>query len=143
MVPLWLSRGLRPCSLRIWHWFFDPTFGRSCVVYRCATLWVYEIPWGIGYDSCRSQRELPEYTKITTPHCPEKSFTFMWSKILFFFLWLEKGTLVRSKIEPYITVIQLVKGYQNHHLMTLHDLPFVKKWVVDKSIFQILGIFRV
>ncbi len=31
------------------------------------TLWVYEIPYDIGYDPCRSQRELPEYTKIT-PH---------------------------------------------------------------------------
>jgi hypothetical protein len=31
-------------------------------------------------DSCRSRRELPEYTKIT-PCCSEKSATFMGSKI--------------------------------------------------------------
>jgi hypothetical protein len=55
-----------------------------------ATFWVYEIPWDIGYDSCRSRRELQEYTKIT-PHCSEKSATFMGSKIVFFFLQ-QKGT---------------------------------------------------
>jgi hypothetical protein len=48
------------------------------------TFWVYEIPYDIGYDSFRSQRELPEYTKIT-PHCSEKSATFMESKIFSFF----------------------------------------------------------
>ncbi len=55
-----------------------------------ATFWVYEIPYDIGYDSCRSQRELPEYIKITS-HCPEKSATFMGSKIVCFFLH-QKGT---------------------------------------------------
>ncbi len=28
-----------------------------------ATLWVYRVPSDIGYDSCRSRRELPEYIK--------------------------------------------------------------------------------
>jgi hypothetical protein len=52
--------------------------------YRGDILWVYEIPYDIGYDSCRSRQELPEYTKIV-PHCSEKSATFMGSKIVFFF----------------------------------------------------------
>jgi hypothetical protein len=34
--------------------------------------------------------KLPEYTKIT-PHCPDKSRTFMDSKIVFFFFH-QKGT---------------------------------------------------
>jgi hypothetical protein len=54
------------------------------VWFTCATFWVYEIPWDKGDDSCRSQRELPEYTKITS-HCSEKSVTFMGSKIVFFY----------------------------------------------------------
>jgi hypothetical protein len=49
-----------------------------------ATLWVYEITYDIGYDSCRSQRELPEYTKIT-PHCPEKVPPLLGQKSCFFF----------------------------------------------------------
>ncbi len=39
--------------------------------------------------------------------------------------------------------IQLVKGYQNHPHMTLHDLPFVKEWGSKNSLVQILGILRV
>jgi hypothetical protein len=92
MVPLWFSRGFWPCWLRIWHCFFDPTFGRPCVVYRGFTFWVYGIPWDMGYDSCRSKRELPEYTKIT-PHYT-KMCHYIGSKIMFFFLsQSKKGTI--------------------------------------------------
>ena len=115
--------------------FFDLIFGRSWLVHRGATLWVYDIPWDIGYDSCRSRRELPEYTKIT-PHCSEKSATFMRSKIVFFFFCTKKALRsIQNRNHTYV-YIQLVKGYQNHHHMTLHNLPFVKKWGVKKFIFS-------
>ncbi len=54
--------------------------------YMGAALLVYEIPWDLGHESCRSRRELPEYTKITLG----KSGTFVRSKIVFFFA--PKGT---------------------------------------------------
>jgi hypothetical protein len=53
--------------------------------YRCAKFWVYEISWDTGYDSSRSQRELPEYTKIT-PHCRSEKCVIIWGqKSCFFF----------------------------------------------------------
>ena len=59
--------------------------------YRGDTFWVYEITYDLGYDSCRSRRELSEYIKIT-PCCLEKSGTFMGSKIVFFVFLHQKGT---------------------------------------------------
>ncbi len=63
--------------------------------YRCATFWVYEIPYDSGYDSCRSERELPEYTKIT-PNCQEKSGTFGVSKIVIFYFRTKKSLRLRQ-----------------------------------------------
>ncbi len=63
--------------------------------YRCATFWLYEIPYDIGYDSCRSQRELPEYTKIT-PHCPEKC-VIIWGQKSCFFVFAPKRYLSQGK----------------------------------------------
>jgi hypothetical protein len=53
-----------------------------------------------------------------------------------------KGTLVKANRVRKTNVIQLVKGYQNHPHMTLHDLPFVKKWGVKKFIFSDCGYFK-
>jgi hypothetical protein len=61
------------------------------VVYRGATISVYEVPLDIGHDSCRSQQELQEYSKIL-PHWSEKSGTFMDSKIVIFLFLHQKGT---------------------------------------------------
>jgi hypothetical protein len=65
----------------------------------------------------------------------------MGSKIVFFFLH-QKGTLVKVNRVRKTNVLQLVKSYQNHHHMTLHDLPFVKKWGVKKLIFSNFGYFK-
>jgi hypothetical protein len=140
MVPLELFRGLTMPITNL-TLLFDPTFGRSCVVYRGVRLWAYEIPLGIGCDSCRSQRELPEYTKII-PNCLEKSATFMGSKIVFFFFCTKKALRSIQKRNHTYVYIQLVKGYQNHPHMTLHDLPLKKNGMSKYSLFQILGILR-
>ena len=65
----------------------------------------------------------------------------MGSKIVFFFLH-QKGTLVKANRVRKTYVIQLPKGYQNHHHMNLHDLPFVKKWGVEKLTFSDFGYFK-
>jgi hypothetical protein len=64
----------------------------------------------------------------------------MGSKIVFFFLH-QKGTQVKANQVRKTNVIQLVKGYQNHHHMALHDHPFVKKMGGQKSHFFIFSIF--
>jgi hypothetical protein len=46
------------------------------------------------------------------------------------------GTKIQAKRSIKTYVIQLVKGYLNHDHMTLHDLPFIKKWGVKNSLFQ-------
>jgi hypothetical protein len=64
----------------------------------------------------------------------------MGSKIVFFFApkrYFNQGK--PSKKKTY--VIQLVKGYQNHPHMTLHDLPFVKKWGGQKIHFFRFWVF--
>jgi hypothetical protein len=89
----------------------------------------------IGYDSCRSQRELPEYTKID-PHCPEKSATFMGSKIVF--ILHQKGTQVNAN-----RVRKTSRAIRNHYLMTLHYHPFVKNGGSKNSLFHFFDILRV
>jgi hypothetical protein len=67
----------------------------------------------------------------------------MGSKIVFFFFLHQKGTLVKANRVRKTYVLQLVKSYQNHPHMTLHDLPFVKKWGVKKLIFSFhFGYFK-
>jgi hypothetical protein len=65
----------------------------------------------------------------------------MGSKIVFFYLH-QKDTQVKANRVRKTCVIQLVKGCQNHHHMTLHNFPFVKKWGSKISFFQILGYFK-
>jgi hypothetical protein len=65
----------------------------------------------------------------------------MVSKIVFFFLH-QKGTQVKANRVRKTCVIQLVKSYQNHPHMTLHDLPFVKKWRVKKFTFSFFRYFK-
>jgi hypothetical protein len=98
-------------------------------VYRGVTLWVYEIPWDIGYNFCRSQQELPEYTKIIHTLSRKKEPLYGVKNGVFFLLH-QKGTLVKANRVRKTYVLQLVKGYQNHPHMALHDLPYVKKWGV-------------
>jgi hypothetical protein len=121
-------------------WVFYPTFGRSCVVYRCATFWVYEIQGDIAYVSCRSRRELPEYTKIT----------LLGKKALIALIWVQKSCFfctkkalraIENRNHTYV-YIQLVNDYQNHHHMTIHYLPFVKKLRVKKFIFSDFRYFK-
>jgi hypothetical protein len=100
--------------------------------YRCATFWVYEIPWDIGYNFCRSQQELPEYTKIIHT-LPRKKSHFYGVKNGVFFLLHQK---VKANRVRKTYVLQLVKSYQNHHHMTFHDLPFEKKWGIKKFTFS-------
>ncbi len=105
--------------------------------YRCATFWVYEIPQDIGYDSCRSQRELPEYT-----HIARKKVPLLWGQKSCFFFCTKKALYsMQSKNHTYVFIL-LVNGYQNHSHMTLHDLPFLKKWGVKKFIFSDFGYFK-
>jgi hypothetical protein len=66
----------------------------------------------------------------------------MGSKIVFFFFLHQKGTLVKANRVRKTYVLQLVKSYQNHPHMTLHDLPFVKKWGLKKFIFSDFGYFK-
>ena len=68
-------------------------------------------------------------------HVARKKCHFNGVKSRVFFLLHQKGTLVKKKQEPYITVIQLVKGYQNHYHMTIHDLPFKNFWGQENSFF--------
>jgi hypothetical protein len=65
----------------------------------------------------------------------------MGSKIVFFYLH-QKGTLVKANRVSKTYVLQLVKSFQNHPHMTLHDLPFGKKWGVKKLIFSDFGYFK-
>jgi hypothetical protein len=112
-------RGFRPCWLRIWHLFFHPTFGRSWVVYRCATFWIYEIPLAIGYYSCRSQQELPEYTKIT-PHYPE-NVPLLWGQKSCFFSFAPKRHLSQSKVET----IHMCKYYSSKAIRITIIWPYM------------------
>jgi hypothetical protein len=62
----------------------------------------------------------------------------MGSKIVFFFLH-QKCTLVKANRVRKTYVF--VKGYQTHLHMTLHDLPFVKKWGGQKIHFFRFWVF--
>jgi hypothetical protein len=58
------------------------------------------------------------------------------------FFFYTKHRSIQNRIHAYVN-IQLVKGYQNHHHMSLLDLPFVKKWGSKNSLFQFFDILRV
>jgi hypothetical protein len=59
--------------------------------YMGAALLVYEIPWDLGHESCRSRRELSEYIK-NHPTLPGKMCHFYGVKNRVFFLLHLKGT---------------------------------------------------
>jgi hypothetical protein len=71
-----------------------------------------------------------------------KRVPLLWGQKSCFFSFAPKRYFSQEKEEPYITAIQLVKRYQNHHHMTLHDHPFVKKWGVKNFIFSDFGYFK-
>jgi hypothetical protein len=79
------------------------------------------------------------YQNILKPsHIAQKNVSLCAQKSYFLF-FAPKRHLVPGK-KTY--VIQLVKGYRNHHHMTVHDLPFVKKWSFKKFIFLDFGYFK-
>jgi hypothetical protein len=66
----------------------------------------------------------------------------MGSKIVIFFFCTKKALRsIQNRNHTYV-YIQLVMGYQNQHHMTLHDLPFVKKWGARKFIFSDFRYFK-
>ncbi len=89
-------------------------------------------------DLDKSYQNIPKSSHIARKKVP----IFMGSKIVFFFFCTKKALrTIQNRNHTYVYIL-LVKGYQNHPHLTLHDLPFVKKWGVKKFIFSDFGYFK-
>jgi hypothetical protein len=60
---------------------------------------------------------------------------------MFFFFCTRRYQVKANRVRK-TYVQQLVKSYYNHPHVTLHDLPFVKKWGVKQFIFSDFGYFK-
>jgi hypothetical protein len=75
-------------------------------------------------------------------HIARKKVPLLWGQKSCFYFLHQKGTQVKANRVRKTYVLHIVKSYQNHPHMTLHDLSFVKIWGVKKLIFSNFGYFK-